>query len=45
MCGITGFTGKREAAPVLLAFNAVNNLFGVGTSSMMSRSLGMRERT
>ena len=23
------------AAPVLLAFNAVNNLFGVGTSSMM----------
>ena len=28
------------AAPVLLAFNAVNNLFGVGTSSMMSRSLG-----
>ena len=28
------------AAPVLLAFNAVNNLFGIGTSSMMSRSLG-----
>lgn len=28
------------AAPVLLAFNAVNNLFGVGTSSMMSRALG-----
>lgn len=28
------------AAPVLLAFNAVNNLFGVGSSSMMSRSLG-----
>ncbi len=28
------------AYPVLLAFNAVNNLFGVGTSSMMSRSLG-----
>ena len=27
------------AAPVLLAFNAVNNLFGVGTSSMMSRRL------
>lgn len=26
--------------PVMLAFNAVNNLFGVGTSSMMSRSLG-----
>lgn len=28
------------AYPVLLAFNAVNNLFGVGTSSMMSRSMG-----
>ena len=27
------------AAPLLLAFNAVNNLFGVGTSSRMSRSL------
>ena len=26
--------------PVMLAFNAVNNLFGVGTSSMMSRALG-----
>lgn len=26
--------------PVVLAFNAVNNLFGVGTSSLMSRSLG-----
>ena len=26
--------------PVMLAFNAVNNLFGVGTSSVMSRSLG-----
>lgn len=24
-------------APVLLAFNAINNLFGVGSSSMMSR--------
>lgn len=31
------------AAPVLLAFNAVNNLFGVGSSSMMSRSLGKKE--
>lgn len=31
------------AAPVLLAFNAVNNLFGVGSSSMMSRSLGTKE--
>ena len=28
------------AAPALLAFNAVNNLFGVGSSSMMSRALG-----
>ena len=27
------------AAPVLLAFNAVNNLFGVGSSSMMSRAM------
>lgn len=31
------------AAPVLLAFNAVNNLFGVGTSSLMSRALGSRD--
>ena len=31
------------AAPVLLAFNAVNNLFGVGSSSLMSRSLGRKE--
>ena len=31
------------AAPILLAFNAVNNLFGVGSSSMMSRALGERE--
>jgi len=30
------------AAPVLLAFNAVNNLFGVGSSSMMSRALGAK---
>ena len=28
------------ASPMLLAFNAVNNLFGVGSSSMMSRALG-----
>ncbi|MDE7113488.1 MAG: MATE family efflux transporter, partial [Acetatifactor sp.] len=28
------------AAPVLLAFNAVTNLFGIGSSSMMSRELG-----
>ena len=33
------------AAPVLLAFNAVNNLFGVGSSSMMSRALGKRTMT
>ncbi len=31
------------AAPLLLAFNAVNNLFGVGSSSMMSRALGRKE--
>ena len=31
------------ASPVLLAFNAVNNLFGVGTSSAMSRALGRHD--
>lgn len=31
------------AAPVLLAFNAVNNLFGTGCSSLMSRALGSRD--
>lgn len=31
------------AAPVLLAFNAVNNLFGVGSSSLMSRALGKKD--
>lgn len=31
------------AGPVLLAFNAVNNLFGVGSSSMMSRALGAKD--
>lgn len=31
------------AAPMLLAFNAVNNLFGVGGSSMMSRALGVKD--
>ncbi len=31
------------AAPMLLAFNAVNNLFGVGSSSMMSRALGKKD--
>ena len=35
--------GVALAAPVLLAFNAVNNLFGVGSSSMMSRALGRKE--
>lgn len=30
-------------APVILLFNVVNNLFGVGTGSMMSRALGSRE--
>lgn len=30
------------AAPMLLAFNAVNNLFGAGAGSMMSRSLGAK---
>lgn len=35
--------GVTLAAPVLLAFNAVTNLFGVGTSSKMSRSLGKRD--
>ena len=31
------------ASPVLLAFNAVNNLFGVGSSSLMSRALGQKD--
>ena len=31
------------AAPLMLAFNAVNNLFGVGASSMMSRALGRKD--
>lgn len=35
--------GVTLAAPVILAFNAVTNLFGVGTSSKMSRALGKRE--
>ncbi len=30
-------------APVLFSFNAVNNLFGVGSSSLMSRSLGVKD--
>ena len=35
--------GVALAAPVLLAFNAINNLFGVGASSMMSRALGRKD--
>lgn len=31
------------SAPVLLAFNAINNLFGVGSSSVMSRALGKKD--
>lgn len=31
------------AAPVLLAFNAINNLFGIGSSSVMSRALGKKD--
>lgn len=31
------------AGPVLLAFNAINNLFGIGSSSMMSRALGNKD--
>ncbi len=35
--------GVTLAAPVILAFNAVTNLFGVGTASIMSRSLGSKD--
>jgi len=31
------------AAPVILLFNAVTNLFGVGSSSKMSRALGVKD--
>lgn len=31
------------AAPIMLAFNVISNLFGVGASSMMSRSLGAKD--
>lgn len=31
------------AAPMMLAFNAINNLFGVGSSSVMSRALGRKD--
>ena len=35
--------GVTLAAPVLLAFNAVTNLFGLGSSSKMSRALGKKD--
>ena len=35
--------GVTLVAPILLAFNAGNNLFGVGTSSKMSRALGSKD--
>lgn len=35
--------GVTLAAPVILAFNAVTNLFGVGTGSIMSRALGNKD--
>ena len=35
--------GVTLASPILLAFNAVTNLFGVGASSMMSRSMGCKD--
>jgi len=31
------------AAPMLMSFNAVNDLFGIGSSSMMSRALGKKD--
>ena len=31
------------AAPMMMALNVISNLFGVGTASMMSRSLGAKE--
>ena len=36
--------GVALAAPLLLAFNAINNLFGIGSSSMMSRALGLKDQ-
>ena len=49
----TYFVGKLDdpvqtsavtlVAPIILLFNAVNNLFGVGSGSMMSRALGKKE--
>ena len=35
--------GVTLAAPVILAFNAITNLFGVGTASIMSRALGSKD--
>lgn len=35
--------GVTLASPVLLAFNAITNLFGVGSSSLMSRSMGCKD--
>lgn len=35
--------GVTLIAPVMLAFNAVTNLFGVGTSSKMSRAMGEKD--
>lgn len=31
------------ASPLLISFNAVNNLFGIGSSSVMSRALGRKD--
>ena len=31
------------AAPIMLAFNVISNLLGVGTASMMSRSLDAKD--
>ena len=36
--------GVALAAPLLLAFNAINNLYGIGSSSMMSRALGLKDQ-
>ena len=36
-------TAVTLVAPVILLFNAVNNLFGVGTGSLMSRAFGIKD--
>lgn len=36
-------TAVTLVAPVILLFNMVNNLFGVGTGSLMSRALGAKD--